>query len=313
MKLGDLQRVTEVFQQTNGVFQNAVLTNSGVEWVPRGYLLLAEAQLEQKDYPSAEAALKPLSKVLLKPDLAWQWEYVLCRIQLAQSRTDEALVGATNLLQQAAASTQRELLAESYAFLAGIYERLDQPDPAIAAYEQNLADGVPVERQREALLKITELALAQNKIAVAVQKLERFLAQFPDAAMADLAFLTVGELRLRQFVAGMDNNRGGIYPTNSTASTNLLQDAVSALDALTSRFPQSHLLGKAQLDLGWCYWLDGKMRECQAAFQTAVQHLPASPEQATAYIKLARSEEHTSELQSPDHLVCRLLLEKKNN
>src|SRR5260364_419183 len=27
--------------------------------------------------------------------------------------------------------------------------------------------------------------------------------------------------------------------------------------------------------------------------------------------KLFRSEEHTSELQSPDHLVCRLLLEKK--
>src|SRR5690348_17446228 len=31
-------------------------------------------------------------------------------------------------------------------------------------------------------------------------------------------------------------------------------------------------------------------------------------------VKLAaRSEEHTSELQSPVHLVCRLLLEKKNN
>src|SRR5258708_36324450 len=28
---------------------------------------------------------------------------------------------------------------------------------------------------------------------------------------------------------------------------------------------------------------------------------------------LDRSEEHTSELQSPDHLVCRLLLEKKKN
>src|SRR5574344_2072460 len=27
--------------------------------------------------------------------------------------------------------------------------------------------------------------------------------------------------------------------------------------------------------------------------------------------KIFRSEEHTSELQSPDHLVCRLLLEKK--
>src|SRR5258708_22173072 len=30
-----------------------------------------------------------------------------------------------------------------------------------------------------------------------------------------------------------------------------------------------------------------------------------------APIFAARSEEHTSELQSPDHLVCRLLLEKK--
>src|SRR5258708_21223495 len=28
--------------------------------------------------------------------------------------------------------------------------------------------------------------------------------------------------------------------------------------------------------------------------------------------RTCRSEEHTSELQSPDHLVCRLLLEKKN-
>src|SRR5258708_13249945 len=29
-------------------------------------------------------------------------------------------------------------------------------------------------------------------------------------------------------------------------------------------------------------------------------------------VRVVRSEEHTSELQSPDHLVCRLLLEKKN-
>src|SRR5258708_13239413 len=35
---------------------------------------------------------------------------------------------------------------------------------------------------------------------------------------------------------------------------------------------------------------------------------PKAVEIATAF---GRSEEHTSELQSPDHLVCRLLLEKK--
>src|SRR5258708_10002453 len=31
-----------------------------------------------------------------------------------------------------------------------------------------------------------------------------------------------------------------------------------------------------------------------------------------SFFEVLRSEEHTSELQSPDHLVCRLLLEKKN-
>src|SRR5258708_18872917 len=34
---------------------------------------------------------------------------------------------------------------------------------------------------------------------------------------------------------------------------------------------------------------------------------------STACVVSARSEEHTSELQSPDHLVCRLLLEKKKS
>src|SRR5437762_5963799 len=37
------------------------------------------------------------------------------------------------------------------------------------------------------------------------------------------------------------------------------------------------------------------------------------PSQAEPIPAIARSEEHTSELQSPMYLVCRLLLEKKNN
>src|SRR5258708_19807968 len=38
----------------------------------------------------------------------------------------------------------------------------------------------------------------------------------------------------------------------------------------------------------------------------------AGPDARHSYrTDLRRSEEHTSELQSPDHLVCRLLLEKK--
>src|SRR5437879_7030851 len=39
--------------------------------------------------------------------------------------------------------------------------------------------------------------------------------------------------------------------------------------------------------------------------------LPASPLRSVEFIHGSRSEEHTSELQSPMYLVCRLLLEKK--
>src|SRR5258708_39487086 len=34
---------------------------------------------------------------------------------------------------------------------------------------------------------------------------------------------------------------------------------------------------------------------------------------SASFLSTSRSEEHTSELQSPDHLVCRLLLEKKKS
>src|SRR5688500_20020059 len=51
--------------------------------------------------------------------------------------------------------------------------------------------------------------------------------------------------------------------------------------------------------------------------QFAAQHLRISPEAGLPVIVVQhhigrRSEEHTSELQSPCNLVCRLLLEKKN-
>src|SRR5258708_16625000 len=46
----------------------------------------------------------------------------------------------------------------------------------------------------------------------------------------------------------------------------------------------------------------------QCRQDTAVLHIHPSQ-----YPPALRSEEHTSELQSPDHLVCRLLLEKKKN
>src|SRR5207244_11264637 len=59
-----------------------------------------------------------------------------------------------------------------------------------------------------------------------------------------------------------------------------------------------------------------QMREQQRRRQEELnRRLNFTEEQKQQWILIqkqtARSEEHTSELQSPDHLVCRLLLEKK--
>src|SRR2546426_804400 len=56
-----------------------------------------------------------------------------------------------------------------------------------------------------------------------------------------------------------------------------------------------------------------ELRQLQQRIELQCSLPPLSPEQTRDYIqtRLRRSEEHTSELQSPCNLVCRLLLEKK--
>src|SRR5256885_17201039 len=49
------------------------------------------------------------------------------------------------------------------------------------------------------------------------------------------------------------------------------------------------------------------------AFGLVPHFLPAVHGSGWSFVKGGRSEEHTSELQSPCNLVCRLLLEKKKN
>ena len=280
-------RVIELLQQTNGVFQCAARTNAGNELVVQGQLLLSEAQLETKAYGAAEEMLQPLAKRLLSPRLAWQWQYLLCRIQVADGRTNAALQSTTNLLVAATNAGQTNLLAESAAFQANLFERMGRTNEAIAAYRKNLAEGIPAERQRQALLKITELSLAQDQVPQAAKTLEQFLNLYPNSALAELALLTVGELRLRLYEAGADTNQVANATTNTAAAPNSLQLAEASFNTLAKKFPQSPLFGKAQLDLGWCYWREGRMPEAQAAFQAAVERLPFSKDQATAYFRLA--------------------------
>src|SRR5690348_17957133 len=59
----------------------------------------------------------------------------------------------------------------------------------------------------------------------------------------------------------------------------------------------------------------GSYLALEAPTREPLHHVPERRESRRQGHELLhlRSEEHTSELQSPVHLVCRLLLEKKNN
>src|SRR5438552_5248429 len=72
--------------------------------------------------------------------------------------------------------------------------------------------------------------------------------------------------------------------------------------------PYGSIVG-ARKDRGIGY-AKGRARRSRARLSRRTR--PASPKpREVAVSRSVRSEEHTSELQSPDHLVCRLLLEKK--
>src|SRR5947208_13456869 len=69
-------------------------------------------------------------------------------------------------------------------------------------------------------------------------------------------------------------------------------------------FPYTTLF-RSRRSLGFSWWRCAVTGACAGRGHSRLCHSqPGSP---------PRSEEHTSELQSPDHLVCRLLLEKKKH
>src|SRR5258708_13925299 len=62
--------------------------------------------------------------------------------------------------------------------------------------------------------------------------------------------------------------------------------------------------------LGECFSTDAEVLDGHTVRNTGLLKYVMHPAYS-GIIQCLRSEEHTSELQSPDHLVCRLLLEKK--
>jgi TolA-binding protein len=277
-KLAEWSQAVSLLETTNGVFQRAVKTEPVSDQTVRGKLLLAQAKLALKDFGGASAILKPLLDAkTIESELRRQCALLLYQVKLAADEPDAALAVTTNLLQIARFETNDDWRAESMALRAGALEKLGRPAEAIAAYQENLTD-VPVDRQREAVLKIAELAIAQKQFSVATNALENFLAQFPDSPSVDIAQLTLAELNLKNYIA-------------QSPATNQLPEVQAKFDEFINTFTNSPLMGKAYLDRGWCNWLAGKIPESFDDFKTAAQkiaalQLPPSEDLLVAWFKM---------------------------
>ena len=279
-KQKDWPGVIDQLGRTNGAFQGLARTNPTNDWVLRGNLLLSEAQYLQRDYSGAKNTLQILSQQKLDPELDWRRQYLLCEVQMGEGHPEQALPSGTNLIQLARNTGKASFLADSITFQAGIFEELGRLDTAIDIYTNSLKE-LPVERQRQAQLKIIELTLRQNRADVAAQKLEEFIARNTNGPNADLALLTLGELRLKAYFEGREN------ASAASGGTNLLNEALVQFDRMTLNFTNSEFLGQAQLDRGWCFWTQGKVAESLAAFGAAFDRLPVSVEKAVACFKKA--------------------------
>ena len=277
---GRWPQVGALLQETNGVFQRAAQLDPANELVTRGRLLLAQAALAQKDFGGAVATLASVNPQALEPELGWQLAYLLYQAKLATGDTNAALAATTNLLQIARLGNDESLRGESVALHADVLEQIGLTAEALDAYQENLTNA-PVERQRQAILKITELAVAQGRFSTAEDSLRNFLAQFTNSPAADMALLSLGELHLKDYVARF----GGDEPTGRRHP--------SAFDRFLGTFPNSPLLGKAYLDRGWCgwgAWLAGSttnsLMDGLTNFAAAAQRLPPSEDLAVARFKM---------------------------
>jgi tetratricopeptide (TPR) repeat protein len=287
-KMEDWPRVIVLLQKPDGAFRRLAAADPKNSFVTRGRLLLGEALLARGQYADGEKAAGGIDPAGLGPEWQWRRQYLLCRLELAGGRADEALRNSTNLLDTA--SGPRHQAASR--FLRGeILETLGRAAEALQSYTNNLAGDLPPEDQRQALLKAVALILAQNQIQDAVQLLESYVSQPTNGAALDLARLSLGELYLKIYY-----NPAPAQKTNDTAvaGTNFLLGALTNFESVISNFPASPLVAQARLDRGWCYWAETNMPGANADFQEAADHLPPSPEQAVARFKLADAEFYES-------------------
>jgi len=283
-RLGDWPRVAALLGTPDSAFQQAARAQPASPLALDGWLLLAEAQVEQRHFAAAKATLDRLVAHPLAPRHAWLRQFLLCRADLGEGKVAAALTGASNLVSLATAAAQRDLVSESCDFTAGLLAELDRTSEAVALLGQNLASNAPPAVRQASLFRMVKLLGDAGQLDAAGQQLEAFLGQNPEASATPPVLLALGELNLRRHLAASGTNAA----TASVASaTNLLSSALAQFDAVLTNQAAAALRGQAQWLRGWALALAGRSAESGAAFAAAAQALPFSEDQAVARFKWA--------------------------
>lgn len=286
-QLGQLDQAIALLRNADSPFVQAATPHPEAELAVRGRLLLAEILIGRGDFAGAEQAAMAAGNPAT-PDLVWQRDYLLARAKNGLGQFAEAYNRTTNFWNATPAVIQRDVRAAALLLQAGLLEKLGQVDPALQLYERMLTEDVPAGQRPVALRQYVDLCLKHKTVTETAQRLEAFINAHPQTDGLDALRLTLGELRFREF--GAARGTGANLPPERVAQvTNLLTQARTQFELLLTNHPQSALVGRAQLNRGWCFWEEGtnRLTDSLAAFRDASARLPVSLEQATARFKWA--------------------------
>ncbi len=280
MKLGEWAQVTNILRKADGAFRMEKMESASnvTDTLAHGFILLGEAQLELKNYYDALYSLNQAAAGASE-ELEWQRRFLLCRTFAESGRNQDASRESVGLIAAAESVSNPELVSESVMFRANLLAKAGQSDEAIVTLRRNLTNA-PAARQREALTRIIAIAVANNRLELAAQSLEQYLVE-TNAPALDLAWLTLGEVNLKRHVAHLN------LPSTNSVATNYFSLATNCFQQVIASYGSSGFAGKAQLNLGWCYWLEKRFSASAMAFEAAVKQLPISEDLAVAKFKLA--------------------------
>jgi outer membrane protein assembly factor BamD (BamD/ComL family) len=243
------------------------------ELVTQGQLSRENSKYQQRDFAGVAVVYGFLTNewTALKPEQQFHSTRLLYLARMASGDLPGALSVATDLIQIARLLKNPVLTAEAVVDQATVLEKLGRDTEAITAWQENLTTNAPPEKQRQAVLQIAALSVAQGNYAGADARLEGFLKQSPDSPMTDLALLTRGEMRLK----------------NYSVTTNAVDLALAhaQFDLLLKNYPGSQYAGRAYLGRGWSESLPARPAAGLDDFRAAAQHNLSPADLAVAKFK----------------------------